>query len=227
MMEKKSTTLPPSNGSVITRKLRKLQYVALWIGIGVLVLITLIVMTPFNDLITLPLIIDEPPVAADVIIVLGSGVKKDGEIGMNGEERVIQGAILWSKGYANTLLMSGGKPENRPFIESEQMAAYAASLGVPYDNVALETSSRSTWENASYSKSIMEQNNWDNAIVVTSRFHSRRACKVFEKQEFEVTCVAVEKNLIPRIAPIDRLNNFRSIIREYGATVYYLLKGYI
>ncbi|KKW01968.1 MAG: hypothetical protein A2898_00970 [Candidatus Kerfeldbacteria bacterium RIFCSPLOWO2_01_FULL_48_11] len=209
------------------RKKAKVRRILAAMGITVMIVVFLVTLTPLNDWLTFPLITSETPQNADIIIVLGSGLARDGSLNKNGKERVIQASWFLQSGFAHTLLMSGGLVKKTLFYESEQMANYAVELGMPFESVTIEKMSTSTEENARYAKIIMQENGWQSALLVTSRFHSRRACGVFRKHTIAVSCVAADPSLVPRISPVDRLNEFRSIIREYGATVYYWIQGYI
>lgn len=192
-----------------------------------LFLVYLIIFTPLNAWLTLPLTADEPVRQADGIIVLGGGLRRDGMLGQIGRERVLQGAMLWADEYAPTILMSGGLVQGTTYYEAEEMAAFAAGLGVPYEQVYIEKQSTSTEENARLSKPLIIHAGWESALLVTSAYHTRRACQVFRKQRIPVTCIAADRDIIPRVSPLDRLSEFKNIIREYGATLYYTYKGYI
>ncbi len=228
MMEKKPTILVSSKNFVTNSKLKKrLQRCTGIALITVLILAFAIALTPLNDLLTLPLTHVEQPIKADIIIVLGSGLRRDGTVGKNGQERVLEGILLDQQGFAPTIIMSGGPVKHTEWYESDQMAAYAlAHTTIPL-NVVEERRSTSTEENALFSHALMEQNGWNTALLVTSSFHTKRACAVFRKQDIQITCVAADKKLVPRISPIDRFDQFKGIIREYGAIVFYKMKGYI
>lgn len=201
--------------------------VAIIFYIFCLILIFIIGFTPLNKWISMPLTHEDELQQADVIIVLGSGLNENGSLTANGQERVLQGAILLEQDYGSMMLMSGGQYENTSFYESEQMSLYAQSLGVPETYIITERESTSTYENALFSKEVMAENMWENALVVTSAFHSKRACNVFEAQSITTTCSPADPDLVSRISILSRLSDFWSIMREYGATIYYSLKGYI
>ncbi|MFC1687221.1 YdcF family protein [Patescibacteria group bacterium] len=204
-----------------------IRSVAIVFYIFCLILIFIIGFTPLNEWISVPLTHEDKLQNADVIIVLGSGLHDNGSLTPNGQERVLQGAILLEQSYGSMMLMSGGQYENTSYYESEQMSLHAQSLGVPETYIITERESTSTYENALFSKEIMAENMWEDALVVTSAFHSKRACNVFKAQNISVTCIPADPDLVPRISLIDRLVDFWSIMREYGATMYYSMKGYI
>lgn len=170
-----------------------------------------------------PLAISEKPKYSDVVIVLGGGLRKDGSVGPIVEQRIQKGVELATVPFAPVVLMSGGPVKSKNFIESVQMAAYAKTLGV-VPPVVTEERSTSTRENALQSKIVVEEHNWTTALLVTSEFHSKRACAVFRKLSFAVTCVAAPEE-VSNVR--ERLKLTKAIFREYGATIYYKLLGYI
>lgn len=172
-----------------------------------------------------PLTISEQPKYSDVVIVLGGGLKKDGTVGPIVRQRIQKGMELAQVPFAPALLMSGGPVKGKQFIESEAMLIFAekneTTLGVALFS---EPFSTSTHENAVYSKYKMAEQHWNTALLVTSEFHSKRACNVFRKLSYSVTCIAAPE----RVATLwERLKLTKAIFREYGATIYYKLLGYI
>lgn len=180
-----------------------------------------------NSIMTYPLKYSETPKKADVVIVLGSGLKKDGTLGKIAQSRVARGVELWKEGIAPLILMTGGPVHgDTTRIESKVMAAYAVTLGVPEESILTETNSTSTRENAEFSKLVMDVHQIQTADIVTSRFHSRRSCQVFHNEQINVTCIAVDNDQAGFTFG-NRLNLAVSIFREYLATAYYSLKGYL
>lgn len=53
--------------------------------------------------------------------------------------------------------------------------------GAENEHLILEEDSTSTWTNATNSIDIMEDNNWDSALVVTTDYHTRRTRLSFER----------------------------------------------
>lgn len=173
-----------------------------------------------------PLIKNELPQKSDVIIVLGGGLKNNGDLNAQDKERVLKGVELWREGYADRILISGGEYKNTGFYESEEMVKFVGVLGVPSEKLTAERDSKNTYGNALYSGEILKTNSWKTVILVTSAFHSRRACNVFKKQTISVTCVGADPSLVQRNF-LEKLNLFRLIVREYAATTYYWFKEYI
>jgi uncharacterized SAM-binding protein YcdF (DUF218 family) len=107
---------------------------------------------------------------ADVIVVL-SGEEK---------ERINYGVRLFKDGWSrkDRIIMSGG-----PAVGDRSLAAlmkeYAAHLGVPPRDILTEDRSRSTEENALYTKKLLDRKGYKSIILVTSPYHSKRAAVIF------------------------------------------------
>lgn len=211
--------------------MRRLLYhwkrIVLLTAFGVIALIFVITIPAVQDVVTQPLIMNEPLEKADLILVLGGGVERDGSISPIVADRIAEGVHLASEGWGNTLVFSGGPAHNNErFVESVQMAAYLRDHWTIAANVITEERSISTRTNAEYTRLLMAEQGWNTAIVVTSAFHTRRACNVFRKLTIDVICRAAQPSYTFR-SLWDQLRLTKGIIREYGATLYYKLAGYI
>ncbi len=105
------------------------------------------------------LVIDQPPRKADVIIVLS------GDPG-----RTQMGIDLYRLGYAPYLLFTSG---------DSSMEAEAVGQGIPVQAVILEERADSTYENALYSKALLERYGLRSALVVSSDYHMLRSSLTF------------------------------------------------
>jgi uncharacterized SAM-binding protein YcdF (DUF218 family) len=107
---------------------------------------------------------------ADVIVVL-SGEEK---------ERINYGVRLFKDGWSrkDRIIMSGG-----PAVGDHSLAAlmkdYAAHLGIPARDILTEDRSRSTEENALYTRKLLSRKGYKSIILVTSPYHSKRASVIF------------------------------------------------
>lgn len=119
---------------------------------------------------------------ADVILVLGGGLTKEGEIGGVSKRRVELAVQLWKDGRAPRILLSGRYsvwcddthvyPKQ---TEAEAMRVYALGLGVPADVLLKEGESKDTIGNIFFAKrDFLEKNDWKHVIIVTSDFHLAR-----------------------------------------------------
>jgi uncharacterized SAM-binding protein YcdF (DUF218 family) len=107
---------------------------------------------------------------ADVIVVLAGEEK----------ERVEYGVKLFKEGWArrNRIIMSGG-PVVWKYSWASLMKDQAESLGISGKAILLEAKSRSTEENAIYTKEILQKYGYKSIILVTSPYHSKRASVIF------------------------------------------------
>ncbi len=202
--------------------------ILLWIIFGMCVVLLLGTVTNVHTLLAKPLVRDETPATRDVIIILGGGIVTDLKMLPWGvQERVDAGLELYTQGYSKHIIVAGGQVQGYSYTESQFMEAYIRQRGFDEAEVIEESQSRSTYENAINSLAIMEAQNWETAFVVTSDYHTARACNVFEKLNADIICSAAYKSAGFEGNFFRNFNEFRATIREYTATVYYLMRGYI
>lgn len=205
-----------------TKRVVNILLILLIIGWAIL---ALAVFDGLDNLIVKPLITNEAPQKSDVIIILGGGVDKDiHDTGPAVDQRLDKGIELWQNRYADNIIVAGGLVKKTGYTEADKLMDYVLAKGVPASDIIKESQSLSTYENALFSQEIMKQKGWQTALVTTSDYHTKRACKIFRKLNMNVKCVAAS---VPQDRPSYKLDYFRAILREYAATVYYWLKGYI
>ncbi|MCU0511632.1 MAG: YdcF family protein [Anaerolineae bacterium] len=122
------------------------------------------------------------PQPADVIIVLGAGLRADGSPGFALTRRAEHAADLWRQGYAPRLICTGAQAYRRPRSEAAACAEILRRQGVPETAIVLETRSRSTQENALYARQVMQSQGWQTAIIVTDSYHLFRAHLIFQRE---------------------------------------------
>lgn len=160
------------------------------------------------------------PLPADAIVVLGNRPPRgpDGEIAPESERRVRRGVALFHEGLAPEMVMAGG-PAPGGGTESEVMAAYARSLGVPAEAIRMEQRSRDTAENARYTLELLCAGQDDcqpNLLVVTAPYHLRRALVLFE-------CAGANAMGVPTEIPDDFGYQLGFSAYEYAAGILGLL----
>lgn len=97
-------------------------------------------------------------------------------------ERVEYGVKLFKDGWARKdLIVMAGGPLVWKYTWAGLMKDHAESLGVPARKILVEDKSRTTEEDAYYTKEILKKNRIASVILVTSPYHSRRASIIFEK----------------------------------------------
>ncbi len=148
-------------------------------------------------------------------------------------DRFIIGLLLLKQNSITRVVWSGGSGDilREDFVEAESLAETAQILGVPMDQMLLEVRSRNTYENARYTRELIQ--NTDSIVLVTSAFHMTRAMACFEKQGFAVVPYPVDYRQSQLtgweawMPSLDALQDWERINKETLGYVVYWLKGYL
>lgn len=128
-----------------------------------------------------------PPIAAEdmpeagAIVVLGGAVapadppRRYPDLS-SAADRVWHAARLYHAERAPLVILSGGG-FSQP--ESDAMAVFLMDLGVPEAAIRLESDSRTTHENARFTRPILEEEDIRDILLVTSAMHMPRAMHIF------------------------------------------------
>ena len=184
----------------------------------------------------------EPLPEADAVVVLSGmlvlsksspGKLEFGE----GVERILAGIHLIKEEAGKHLILSGGSGDlyDQNKSEARLLERFAIELGVSQEKLLVEPSSRNTYENALYTKALMEEHGIDNIILVTSASHLPRAIGCFRKFGIEPIPYGVDYHArmpyIPRLSDIvPNPENFRrtsSALHEYIGILMYKISGYL
>lgn len=132
-----------------------------------------------------------------MLIVLGGGVDKKGNMPSWIHARLEKALEEWSKNINSYLITSGkGRGHDIAGSEASSMAKYLAEHGVPESKILIEEKSTSTIENAYFCKvDHLDQLNIKNLTIVTNQFHIERAETIFKfifGSEYSVSVSACE-----------------------------------
>ncbi|MDX2139856.1 MAG: YdcF family protein [Chloroflexota bacterium] len=116
---------------------------------------------------------------ADVIIVLGAGLRRDNQPGPALLRRSERAAALYRDGYAPVVICTGGQTSGRTRSEADACRQVLEANGVPASAILLEARSRSTEENALYARELMLAQGWQDAVLVSDGYHLLRAQWIF------------------------------------------------
>ena len=157
--------------------------------------------------------------AADIIIVLGAGLKEDGRPGPALTRRTRHAAALWHEGIAPLVLCTGGQSEYYPRAEAAACREILLGAGLPAAAILMEERSRSTEENAIYSQRLLHDLELSRIVLVSDSYHMLRARWLFAMQGIDAFASP---------APADRIHGRLvypySLVREFVAFNWQLFK---
>jgi vancomycin permeability regulator SanA len=111
--------------------------------------------------------------AADVAIVPGNTVEKDGRPSARLRARLDQTAALYRRGLFHDVIVSGGVG-SEGFDEAEVMKRYLVENGVPEGSIHVDSGGATTHLTARNVSRVMRENGWRSALVVSQYFHVPR-----------------------------------------------------
>ena len=156
---------------------------------------------------------------ADVIIVLGAGLRRDGRPGWALTRRGQLAAELWKDGIAPNILCTGAQADGYPRSEAEACRDVVMREGVPESVIWLEDQSRSTEENAINSTQILTNRGLSSVVLVSDSYHMLRGEWIFRDMGLEAYTSPVPASRInyPLFYPY-------SLLREFVAFHWYEIK---
>jgi uncharacterized SAM-binding protein YcdF (DUF218 family) len=189
---------------------------------------------------------------AQAIVVLGGStetpVSPRSMVEVNGAaDRLIYAARLYHQGSAPVILVSGGSInwlDSRTISAAEEMVVVLGWLGVPEEDIWLQTESRNTYEDALYSTQILVEQDVEHILLVTSAMHMPRSVALFEKQGLEITPAPTDYSLtdadwenltspnlgtqiIHLLPNIGNVGTTTAVLKEYLGMLVYRLRGWM
>lgn len=138
--------------------------------------------------------------APDGIIVLGGSIDADlsaahaTPVVHSAPDRILMGAAL-ARRYPNARIVFTGGSANlisNDAREADYAAVVFESLGVDRARLIMERASRNTYENAVFTKALVEPKPDEHWLLVTSAYHMPRAMGLFRKAGFAVEACPVD-----------------------------------
>lgn len=154
---------------------------------------------------------------ADVGSVFGNQVLPSGEPSALLTARLDRAVQLYSTGYFDTVIVSGG-PGRGGFYEADVMKDYLIAQGIPEANIIPDNQGLDSYMSVENAGKILEENHYTSVLVISQYFHLPRiklACKRFGI-----------KTVFSANARYFGLRDLYSIIREVIAYGYYLVRSY-
>lgn len=141
-------------------------------GVGVYVM-TLAAVTTFSTFYSNT----SQAIQADAIVCLGAGVDEFGVLDTAADARARTCARLYADGVAPRVHFTGGNDAPHAPSGGQAMANVAFAAGLPEEVTTVEHDSRSTLQNALFSKPQIDDA--ANIIIVTDAFHLPRSAATF------------------------------------------------
>lgn len=182
----------------------------------------------------------QPPVdlpAPAGIIVLG-GALDEGITAARQSPALLQagtrltGTFVLSRRFplAPIIFTGGGEDaKSQDRSEAEFARDVWLSLGLAPERIRLETKSKNTWENALFTRDLLQPKPGDKWLLVTSAWHMPRAMGIFRRVGFDVVPYPVDYRTYgnrhdwrPTYVVLDELTNLDLAMHEWiGLTAYY------
>nr|WP_244833028.1 YdcF family protein [Clostridium sp. BJN0001] len=151
---------------------------------------------------------------ADCIIVLGCSVYGDTPSPFL-SWRIEEGERLIKEGYADYIIASGGKGSGENISEGEAIKRELSENGIDEEKIIVEDESESTMENLINSKKIMDEKGFKTAIIVSNKFHLKRASLMAEKINLNASYSGVYVTPYKNHERIGFLREIPAVIRFY------------
>ncbi len=160
-------------------------------------------------------------------------------------DRLLYAAKLYQDGKAPLIILSGGRItwQGGEGSEAENMATILGIMGVPNEAMILEPNSLNTYQNAVYTKQILEDKGIKDILLITSAAHMPRSLAIFNKQgikaiaaptdflvselDFNQGNYTTEGKILALIPNAEYLHTTTVMLKEYIGTLVYRLRGWL
>jgi uncharacterized SAM-binding protein YcdF (DUF218 family) len=185
--------------------------------------------------------LERRPADVDAIVVLGGGIRwpdaghRQAELTLDTISRCLEAARLYHQGKPCRVVVSGGKeyPGSKGPSAAEVMRDFLVKrLGVNRDDIDLEASSQTTYENAVECGQVLRRRGLGRVVLVTEATHMPRALGCFRSQgidavpgpcRFSATELRFEAaGLLPNVQAAE---TSQRVFHEWMGWLWYSLKG--
>ena len=154
----------------------------------------------------------------DMIIVLGAA-QYDGRPSPVLQARLRHALALYEQGVAPRILTVGGAAAGDQFTEAQASEKWLVEQGVPGRAILAVDEGRDTLESFEVVSERANERGWHSAVLVSDPWHSLRARTMADDVGLEATTSPTKSGPIVQT----RETQFRYIVRETGALLYYHL----
>jgi len=151
-------------------------------------------------------------------------------------DRFIETVKLYRQGIIKKIVVSSGsasilhdEPGEADFLEAELL-----KTGIPAQDIYKENKSRNTYENATFSKRILDSVHLKPPyVLITSAIHARRAKLVFEKANLDVAVYPAAYTTVPKFyspeeyfwPSLGSIIDWSGLVKEFIGVLMYKLTG--
>jgi len=155
-------------------------------------------------------------VQADAAIVLGAAMWGE-ELSPVFRERINHALDLYRSGKVRKIIFTGGQGNNNEPSESSGARRYAVERGIPEEDILIEESSHTTYENLFYAKQVADAQHLKTVLIVSDPLHMKRAMLMARDMGLEA---------YPSPTPTTRYQSVRSQRGLLAHETYYYI-GYL
>lgn len=178
----------------------------------------------------------------DVAIVLGGMASFNADLDRlsfgRGSDRIWQAVRLYKNRKVKKILICGdsGTLTDYGLDEAKQLKAFLIEIGLPEEDIWIETESVNTHENAEFGARILKEHpEFSRYLLVTSASHMRRSLACFENEGIHCTPFSVDHYTGNRwfsferlfVPSISTLQNWNTLTHEMVGYFMYRILGYI
>lgn len=154
---------------------------------------------------------------ADVAVVLGNRIEKDGTPSDRLKGRLDKAVDLYNKGWYSHIIVSGGMGKEG-YDEAVVMRQYLVDRGIPAENILIDSAGINTFFTAKNSARLMAMHEWKSTMVISQYFHISRSRLAMSR--FGV------QRIYAAHADYYEWRDVYSLGREVVAYAYYLIRSY-
>lgn len=155
----------------------------------------------------------------------------------HGADRVVHTVQLYKIGIIRKIMISGGSGRliTNARKEADDLFKAMKLMGVPEQDIAIESESRNTYESAINVKELLKGQPEGEYLLITSAFHLRRSVACFRKAGFEVDIFSTDFYTHPRyftpdvllIPSANAIMTWQKLFKEWSGMVAYKVAEYI
>jgi len=153
---------------------------------------------------------------ADAAVVLGAAVWSN-SLSPVFRERINHAIELYRRGKVRKLFFTGGQGNPNEPTEAAAARSYAMANGIPAQDILVEQTSHTTYENIVNAKQLVDTNNLKTVLLVSDPMHMRRAMTMANDIGLQAS---------PSPTQTSRYKTWRTQVSELTRETFYYL-GYV